>query len=35
VPRIGSQRPRTEEHQWRFRLRKVDESWMILTAEAR
>jgi hypothetical protein len=34
VPRIGSQRPRTEEHQWRFRLRKVDESWMIVNAEA-
>ena len=31
VPRIGSQRPRTEEHQWRFQLRKVDESWLIVT----
>jgi hypothetical protein len=34
VPRIGSQRPRTESHQWRFRMRKIDESWTIVTAEA-
>lgn len=34
VPRIGSQRPRTEEHQWRFKLRKIDESWMIVSADA-
>jgi hypothetical protein len=34
VPRIGNQRPRTEEHQWRFKLRKVDESWLIVTADA-
>ena len=34
VPRVGSQRPRTEEHQWRFRLRKVDQSWMIVDADA-
>ena len=35
VPRVGSQRPRTESHQWRFQLRKMDESWMIVRAEAR
>lgn len=34
VPRIGSQRPRTEEHQWRFRMRKIDESWLIVSADA-
>jgi hypothetical protein len=34
VPRIGNQRPRTEEHQWRFTLRKVDESWLIVAADA-
>jgi CheY-like chemotaxis protein len=35
VPRVGSQQPRTETREWTFRLRKVDQGWTIVKAEAR
>jgi hypothetical protein len=35
VPRIGSQSPRTDERQWTFQLRKVDQQWTIQTAAFR
>jgi hypothetical protein len=35
VPRVGSQDQRTESRQWRFRVRKGDDQWLITNAEAR
>jgi CheY-like chemotaxis protein len=35
VPRVGRQAARTEPRQWTFRLRKVDQDWLIAKAEVR
>jgi CheY-like chemotaxis protein len=35
VPRVGHQTARTEPREWTFRLRKVDEDWLIAKAEVR
>ena len=35
VPRVGGQYQRTESRQWRFRLQKDGESWLIASAAAR
>lgn len=35
VPRVGNQQRHTESREWTFRLKKVDQSWMIVKAEAR
>jgi hypothetical protein len=35
VPRVGHQTARTEPREWTFRLRKVDQDWLIAKAEAR
>ncbi|MEZ5287256.1 MAG: hypothetical protein R2712_21130 [Vicinamibacterales bacterium] len=35
VPRIGEQYSRTEARQWRFRVRKADDNWLITSAAAR
>jgi hypothetical protein len=35
VPRVGSQYQRTESRQWRFRVEKAGEQWVITSAAAR
>lgn len=35
VPRVGRQAARTEPREWTFRLRKVDQDWLIAKAEVR
>jgi hypothetical protein len=35
VPRVGSQYPRTESRQWKFRVQKAADSWVITSAAAR
>jgi len=35
VPRVGSQYQRTESRQWKFRVQKGGESWVITSAAAR
>jgi hypothetical protein len=35
VPRVGRQAARTEQREWTFRLRKVDQDWQIARAEVR
>lgn len=35
VTRVGSQDRRTESRQWKFRVKKADDSWLIVSAAAR
>jgi hypothetical protein len=35
VPRVGSQVPRTDERQWTFELKMIDQQWTIQTAAFR